>query len=463
MAPQTQPERTPYRLIITRRRATEILLSTGSICSLPSLEAPEGGRLTQQFATGIRQNYGLETYCLWAASDRSPEASCAARYAVMEAIQEDDKAPAGMTWTLSSALDSEAVLLPADHAVVRSSLEELHSDNPRSRPFGKPGWIESLFGWVDQEIRPLGLHFTGKFQQLNASPTFSLIRMETTGTAMWFKATGEPNAHELSVSVALARLFPNHVPRIVGVHLPWNAWLSEEVARTPLDQTLDCSAWERAAEQLAELQIASIGKTAELMNAHAKDLRIRSLQKQIDPFLARMSQLMAAQEKQTPRPLFESELRTLAERLKESFALLEHFGLPDTLGQIDMNPGNILVSDHGCAFLDWAEASVTHPFVTFEYLREHLVRRSIEGPAAGESLTRAYLRPWTSLYSPKELARALALSPLIAVFIYAVADDSWRSRDLSRHPKLPGYFRALTRRMYREAIRLPERGELCLQ
>jgi len=121
-----------------------------------------------------------------------------------------------------------------------------------------------------------------------------------------------------------------------------------------------------------------------------------------------------------------------------------------------------MVSEDRCVFLDWAEACVTNPLLTFEHLREHMARSGIEKPAAGECLTRTYLRPWTSFYSQVELRRALTLSPLIAVFAYAVASDSWRSSDLVHNPRLAGYFRSLTRRMYREAIRVAEGSELCL-
>ncbi|MGC2331866.1 MAG: phosphotransferase, partial [Candidatus Acidiferrales bacterium] len=222
-------------------------------------------------------------------------------------------------------------------------------------------------------------------------------------------------------------------------------------------------AWRHAAEELAELQIASIGKTTDLLETvRMKDLRVPRLREGIRPFLARMSELMAAQQKPTPAPLVESELGRLAQELKEACTLLESFGLPNTLGHLDFNPGNVLVSEDRCVFLDWAEACVTNPLLTFEYLREHMVRKGIPAPAAGECLSTAYLRPWMSFYSPEELRRALAVSPIVAVLAYSLANDWWRSPDLVRDPKRSGYFRSLTRRMYREAIRATERSELCL-
>jgi len=51
---------------------------------------------------------------------------------------------------------------------------------------------------------------------------------------------------------------------------------------------------------------------------------------------------------------------------------------------------------------------------------------------------------------------------LIAIFAYSVANDSWRSPGLVHNQRLAGYFRGLTRRMYRVAIRTAQRSELCL-
>lgn len=321
--------------------------------------------------------------------------------------------------------------------------------------------MRELFQWVQEQVSPLGLRVTGEFRQLNASPTFSLIRLMTDDGALWFKATGEPNAHELPVSLSLARLFPRHVPRVLGVHPAWNGWLSSEASGTVLDEISDCSAWERAAEQLAKLQIASIGKAEELLEAKCKDLRIQKLVERIDPFLARMAELMAAQEKRSPAPLSNSELASLGEGLKEACLLLQSFGLPDTLGHIDFNPGNILVSPDCCTFLDWAEGCVTNPLITFEYLREHIRRSGTQEKSSVERLTAVYVRPWASFYSLDDLRRALDISPLIAVFVYAIASNVWRSAESLRQPQLAGYLRSLARRMHREAVHAAERGELC--
>jgi len=347
---------------------------------------------------------------------------------------------------------------------VRESLEELDSyvRGEKHGPFGQPGWLRELFHWAQEQVAPLGLRVTGGFRQWNASPTFSLIRMETNDGALWFKATGEPNSHEMPVSLLLARLFPNHVPRILGVHPCWNGWLSAEVSGSALDEISDCSSWERVAGELAELQIASIGKSRELLEGKCKDLRLDGVVKFIDPFLVRMADFMAAQEKTSPAPLAKSELASLGEGLKEACSLLQSFGLPDTLGHIDFNPGNILVSLDHCVFLDWAEGCVTNSVITFEYLRRHMERGGVEEPAGDSRLCAAYLRPWAAFFSPDDLRRAMAAAPPVALFTHAIAGATWRTLDPVSNPALAGYFRSLTRRMYRDAVRAVEGSELCL-
>jgi hypothetical protein len=120
------------------------------------------------------------------------------------------------------------------------------------------------------------------------------------------------------------------------------------------------------------------------------------------------------------------------------------------------------VSDTNCTSLDWAEACVTNPVITFEYLRRHMERCNVEGPPTGARVAAAYLRPWSSLTSQEDLLRAVDTAPPVAVFLHAVAGDAWRTLDPQANPALAAYFRSLARRMYRDAVIAAERSERCL-
>jgi hypothetical protein len=447
-----------YSLVITRRSASEILLvANSSGWELPRIAIRPQRRVAEQVNAEVARRWGLEAYCL---SFWTPSQGGDGRCAVMEAVR-DNQTPPETCWTPRA---SAKCVEPQEMQMVRQSTDELdaHTKDGKACPFARPGWLRELFLWVRKQLAPSRLRLTGGFRQLNASPTFSLIRLEVERGAVWFEATGEPNAHELSITIALSQHFPLFIPQVLGVHSSWNGWLAREVPGGALDGIVDWPAWEQAAAGLAEFQIASIGKAAELLDANLKDLRIPILEERIDAFLARMGALMNAQEKRTPAPLVNSELRSLAELLKEACALLVSLNLPDTVGHVDFNPGNILISGNRCVFVDWAEGCITNPLLTFEYLCEHMGRSEIKTPLARERLVSAYLPAWSSVCSIEVLRRALTLSPLLAVFAYAVASDRWRSTNVIDDSILAGYFRSLTRRMYREAIHAAVRSEACL-
>lgn len=465
MSSNLQTDQESYRLIVTRREATELLLnSNGPSRCLPQAGVRSGERLAVQLTQAVKNNFDLETYCLFVpAFCRTPDAAREPRYAVMESVEQNGSAPACSSWVSTNSAVRENAL-PSDEADgLKSSLEEMgrYAAEPRKRPFAKPGWIRELFRWAEDQIEPLGFKLTGGFQQLNAGPSFSLIRIETTGPALWFKATGEPNDHELAVTCTLARLFPSYLPDLLSARPSWNGWLSRECQGETLDTRADVSAWARAAETLAGLEIASIGKSRELLACGCKDLTLGALAGRIGRFLARMSERMTLQKSEPPAILANSDVAFLRDELKQACTALEDLGLPDVLGHIDFNPGNIVISPEKCVFLDWAEASVVSPFITFSYLREHALRTFSLTAAAQEQIERAYLDPWRRLLSPPDIARGKALSALVAVFAYALALDEQGSREAAESSASAGFLRSLARRIHREAVGIRGRRELC--
>lgn len=429
---------------------------------MPCVPVPAHTRVAQELTESIKTSWNLETYCLFTLPS-GIACSWNRRLAVLEACRPETEPPEGMRWVRVAMLSADDFEDGVDFAILRDSLATLeqYARGELQGVFGRPGWLHEVTEWVEAEAKACGVSLTGSFRQWNASPTFSLIRFETNGPALWFKAVGEPNLHELPITLSLTQLFPGYLPRILSVHPLWNAWLSEEISNTTLDQFTELSVWERVAGNLAELQIASIGKCSALLDSQCRDLRLSNLIDLIPPFLARMAEFMAAQQKPSPLPLTIRELDVLGERLQEAISVLQDFGFPETLGHIDFNPGNILIAPARCVFLDWAEACVTHPFTTFEYLAEHLRRSGVADAGGCNRVAAAYLRPWRSFFSSEDLTRTMAVSPLVAVFSYALAGNAWRSPDALHNSIEAGFLRSLTRRMYSEAIRLPDRGVRC--
>src|SRR5208283_2833314 len=73
-----------YRLIVTRRDASEILLSpNGPDWALPRVEIHQQRRVAEQLVSEISREWGLPAYCLFVPSLRTPGRNGNAKCAVM--------------------------------------------------------------------------------------------------------------------------------------------------------------------------------------------------------------------------------------------------------------------------------------------------------------------------------------------------------------------------------------------
>jgi hypothetical protein len=124
-------------------------------------------------------------------------------------------------------------------------------------------------------------------------------------------------------------------------------------------------------------------------------------------------------------------------------------------------PGNILVTGERCTFIDWAEAHVSHPFLTFEYFVSHPKKDYPALSRFEETIRSSYSQRWQSVLSAEHVSEAFLLSPLVAVFACAVAGNSWRDSERLKIPQVLGYLRSLTTRMKQEADSIKKRRVEC--
>jgi len=458
-----QSDRETYRAIVLGQGGNELLLKpAGEGFLLLSVEIPRWQRLAENMTVAIRNEWGQEAICLFNPDVSDPvTAPNDHNYQVMECSGPTRPHP-GAEWVPVSSLSERTFADPADQVAVQRSLAECRDAGAVAlRPFARLGWFRELQGWIEEVIGPLGFHLAGSFSQLNASPSFSLVRFETSGPAVWFKAVGNPNLREFPITLTLAQLFPNYLPRILAIHPEWDGWLTREVDGKVLCEVHEPAPWERSVAALAKLQIDSIDQSPRILATGARDLGAAALSKLIQPFIEIMAQLMERQTKVSPPVLGRKELLLLGDRVQGALDALEALAIPETLGHLDLNPGNIIVSPSRCVFLDWAEAYIGNPFLTFQYLLEHLRRTSGEHSADETRVVESYVAQWRRIAPRDAIAAGLALSPLLAVFAYAAGTGMFCDQERLPDPQFAGYLRSLARRMSREAGNWTNRGEKC--
>jgi hypothetical protein len=454
-----------YRLLLFRNYGSELMVAgKAPHFTLPCVEIPRWERVAENLNAAVKLRYRISVVCLF-----TPEVSAATihggapLYQAMEAREDENASPEETCWLPTDSFPSRSFADPQDFAAVTDALRQMgeFENGQVFGPFAKPGWIEDLFRWTEEQIDPYRLRLTGNFRQLNASAAFALVRLETNGPAVWFKAVGEPNLREFPISVALSRFFPGFVPIVIATHPVWHGWLATEFTGATLDTLTDSWAWELAAKTLEELQTASLGMSDQLLDAGCRDLRAPSLLAMVDPFMEVASQLMDQQPKTPPPILSRDELRTLKTHIKATLHELAELDIPDSLGHLDLNPGNVVCSADGCIFLDWAEGYVGPPFFAVEYLRAHLLRIRSANTNLSVQVLKTYEARWRRILPPRTVAAAMDLAPLLAVFAYAAGSESWRKPALLQEANVAAYLRSLTRRIHGEMQKLQDRRQLC--
>jgi hypothetical protein len=376
MRTSTQLDHDPCRVLLYRSDASELLLeSTADGLELLVVPLPRFTRVAEELTAGIKDRWNLDTCCLFPVLE-GISSSVSIPFHVVELSSCEAETPPAMQWLAATSLSAADFRDHDDFVAVRASLVRLEGFRRGELPgaFGKPGWLRTVTEWVAARAASVGLSLTGKFRQLNASATFSLLRFETDGPALWFKAVGEPNLREFQVTPELSRLFPAFVPRVIAVRAECNGWLAIEAEGTHPDEHSSTDLWSRVAAALAQMQTASLEQSLHLIEACCRDARVSTLIKLVDPFFELMAELMTQQLKHPPAALTPAELVSVAAQLRGILSANVNLKIRNAIGHLDFNAGNIVVASNRVIFLDWAEACVGFPFLTFQYLLEYLRR-----------------------------------------------------------------------------------------
>lgn len=442
-----------FELIIPSADNTQVLLAEkGGHLLLPEVIIPKWERVAQSITKCVRELWDLRAVCLFQTTSPHDSHRCFREHiAVLEIRDHSWRPPADLNWIPRNIITD--ILSPLDASAVENVLNECDSYNNGVLygPFARRGWMDELVPWVEAQINDSELKLTGQFLQLNASPDFCLIRLETAnGSGVWFKAVGGPNRHEYDVTLSLAGQRPEYFPEIIAANNHCKGWLMKEVEGVLLEQTCNCEDWLYAATTLGRMQADFLGQEQRLVAAGCRDLRLSTIMPQIDEFLEAMEGLMQRQRTDTPRPLSKLELLQLGKELKVACHGVAELDVPDTLGHCDLNPGNVIVNGGSVAFIDWVEAYVGNPLPTFEYLSLAFNRYLPGCKAHKDSLYRVYADSLGMTIRPSLLSKASAFAPLLGVLFAAIHGEWWSDGGRACDDLQAKYLRSLARRIRRE-------------
>jgi hypothetical protein len=442
-------ERIEYRLALVRPDSRMVLaLETIGAYRLPCVRIPQWTRPAEQLRKAIESLWGLHVLVL----DLLPAHDGSPFCAVAELLIPD--AHSGL-----KAVPLDKIASSEFSEQQRAHLVSLLSGDTET-PFTQIGWIDEAIAWIVSATQRK-LSSKSDIEQLNAGGAFSLIRFHTEdGWDYWLKATGDPNAHEFSITHLLSKLGGAYLPTIISSRPAWNAWLmsgeASRVTELPADPFQLFRLLEDAVGSMAELQMKTEGRSVDLLDAGAFDQGIDVFQTHSEALFDYLEEAMSLQTSTALLRLEKQRLLEIRAIFQDTCRRMEDLDLPDTILHGDMNYGNILTGCGHCQFIDWCEAYVGNPLITLQHL---LLFNRAENPKLRASMNCAlkdkYKDVWLAMCDRAALDDGFVYMPLLAVASSLYGRGDWFNTPERLDPRRQAYARNLTRHMD-VAARAPE-------
>ena len=226
-------------------------------------------------------------------------------------------------------------------------------------------------------------------------PWSAIARVPTADGVVWFRENPAGNAFEPELTALVARLRPDAAPEVVALEGP--RLLTRDVGprlRDLFDAGAAEPSWEDVLALYGQVHVDLVAAADDALALGAPDERPE-----------RLPELYA---ELAGRDAWCDRLVEASEALGTS--------VPAGVVHQEAHDGNVFVRDGRPVFIDWAEASVTHPFLgPLLPLRFATERRGYEpGSREVERLRDAYLEPFTRFAPAPELRRAFAHAYLLA-------------------------------------------------
>jgi hypothetical protein len=421
---------------------------------LPSVLIPQWRRPAEELQKAIRAEWGVQSIVLMVLPAINEASACVVAQILSRGI-DSALEPVELRSLPAAALEG-----PQRHAL--ESL--LRGDGGELGPFARIGWIEDAVSWMEASTGA-SLARGDSIEQYNAGGHFSLLRFRTEDSRVfWMKATGSPNTHELPVTAYLGAIGGIHLPRLVAMKPEWNAWLMSGEGTSLREPETNAhrlaAVLESASKSMVGLQKKMQGNTDGLLEAGAFDQSAGVLLSRASEMFDYAAESMCLQVSSKAPRLSTGRIEELRFTFERVCLRLQELSLGDSIVHGDLNLGNIVVSEGGCQFIDWAEAYVGNPLVSLHNLLL-LVRGTDEAAGAriAREVTARYLLEWNSSYGREVLREALAYLPALGVASALYGRGDWLSSPLREDSTRRAYARTLTRYLDR-AVRAPDFEEM---
>ena len=454
---KTIAETTQYRLILVLPESHKVLaISDPSGYRLPSVSIPPWTRPAAQLQKAILAIWRLHAIILdfLAPSEECPLCAVAE---ILPSAKVLELKPVPLERIRAPQISGQ------QHAQLTAMLSGCSNI---SNPFSRIGWINEAITWLESETGRT-LSSKSAIEQFNAGDSFALVKFHMEDDRdYWLKATGEPNAHEPSITKCLSKLGGDYLPEMISFRPEWNAWLMSgeawRVDEMPNDPFQLHTLIRDAVESMARLQMKTQGRGRDLLDAGAFDQSLDVLQHRSTELFDYLEEAMSLQTSTKVSRLEKKRIREIHTIFDEVCQRMEDLGIGESIVHGDLNCGNIVIGVGHCQFIDWSEAYFGNPLISLQ----HLLLLNTAGSAdlrdlSNQILKERYLEAWMDRCDPDALREGFVYMPMLAIGSALYGRGDWLGSPRRSDSRHQSYARSLARHMDRAAQETQLTEALC--
>ena len=332
--------------------------------------------------------------------------------------------PSTARWVNSGDLGPLALATPGMARVLKDWFEWVNASDKSLRvPWYETGWMNAAGTWMVQQLARFDSKPTGPVEQICSWQRSCVMKLPTSHGVAYFKAIPAVLGGELDVSVLLDHEYPGMVAEVMAVDTDRRWLLMRDMGTKTLDSVPDLVQWKAAVHAYAQLQVDWVDAARRFAVAGCPNRGLLQLVSSIDRLLADT----VAMKPGTPDGLSMKQIHALhyrARALKIAAHRLGTLRLPVSVDHGDFWAGQIVAGNSNPVFIDWSDASLSHPFFSMAFFSDDEEMRPYLGdvPGAADQLRDAYLEPWT-VYEPHDILTqawsiACSLAPLSTALLY---------------------------------------------
>lgn len=267
--------------------------------------------------------------------------------------------------------------------------------------------------WGTDSLVSMGHYIDHTPEIILTTPWSTVIRFSTPKGDFYLKQTPPAISAEPQIIQLLSEKFHASVPLVIAINADLHCFMmfdAGKVLRTTLKEKFVIDLLCQAIKEYAEIQRSTEDHVETFIKLGVPDWRLDKLPILYDQIINKTDVLktdgMTDEELQT--------LQTLSPQFLAQCELLSSYGVPETIGIPDFNDNNTLLDQKTkkMAFIDWGEATITHPFFSlYNSLEQSIIHHGVkEEDQTYNKLQDVCLENWLGLTTKDQLLNAFNLS-----------------------------------------------------